>query len=318
MRDANSIRSFVFHDCDAYFDAIEHVNVRFTLQGLESNIWRINGLALPRGVDVQYCRSGSGSIAQGVSRDGGLELALPITGQYTANAKPVPWESALCIAPGSEFLASIPNAHSWFGIFVPEAMAISSGMLAKSADLARIRTHVRRNAAQGKASVTLLLKRFFANVLAAPEISKSKQALGRFETELLSVLGKAYGQSSESTRKNPGRVPIVGHRVVRHALDVIESSPEPTVSMSELVEIADVSERSLRAGFRKHLGMSPARYMQLRTLNRAQRRLASSRPGEVSVAEIATDLGVWDLGRFAARYRRLFGELPSSTLRRSR
>ena len=37
---------------------------------------------------------------------------------------------------------------------------------------------------------------------------------------------------------------------------------------------------------------------------------------ETNVAEVANDLGVWDLGRFAARYRQLFGELPSNTLRR--
>lgn len=317
MRDANPIRSFVFHDCDAYFDAIEHVNVRFTLQGLESNVWRINGLTLPHGIDVQYCRSGSGSIAQGVSRYGGFELAVPVTGQFTADAKLVPRENALCMVPGSEFLASIPNAHSWFGIFVPEALAISSGMLATSADLAHGRTHVRRNVAPSKASVPSLLTRFFANVLAAPEISGSERALVRFETELLSVLGKAYGHGSESAQKHPGRAPIVDHRAVKLTLDAIESSPEPTVSMSELLEIANASERSLRAGFGKYLGMSPTRYMQLRVLNRARRRLASSRPREVSVAEVVTDLGVWDLGRFAARYRRLFGELPSSTLRRS-
>ena len=87
--------------------------------------------------------------------------------------------------------------------------------------------------------------------------------------------------------------------------------------MSALVQVTAVSERALREGFRKYLGISPTRYMQLRTLNRARRRLAASPQEQGSVATVATDLGVWDMGRFAARYRQLFGELPSNTLRRS-
>ena len=37
-----------------------------------------------------------------------------------------------------------------------------------------------------------------------------------------------------------------------------------------------------------------------------------------SVADILTRHGIWEFGRFAARYRRHFGELPSQTLRRTR
>ena len=76
----NPMVSFEFQDCDAYFDAINDVNVRFTLQGLETSTWRISSIALPRGINIQYCWSGSGSIAHGVSRDGGFELAVPATG----------------------------------------------------------------------------------------------------------------------------------------------------------------------------------------------------------------------------------------------
>lgn len=74
--------------------------------------------------------------------------------------------------------------------------------------------------------------------------------------------------------------------------------------------------RTLRNGFNKYLGVSPQRYLQLRRLHNARSLLQKAQPEEVKVSEVATKLGMWDLGRFATRYLSLFGESPSATLRR--
>ena len=77
-----------------------------------------------------------------------------------------------------------------------------------------------------------------------------------------------------------------------------------------------VSERTLRLCCAKFLGMGPSRYIRLRRLNLVRAAGRRADPATMSVAELAGRYGFFELGRFAIRYRTLFGELPSATLRR--
>jgi len=63
--------------------------------------------------------------------------------------------------------------------------------------------------------------------------------------------------------------------------------------------------------------MSPHRYLKLRQLHLARHALVLGDPATATVTEIATAHGFWELGRFAVAYRALFGEQPSTTLRRT-
>jgi AraC-like DNA-binding protein len=96
--------------------------------------------------------------------------------------------------------------------------------------------------------------------------------------------------------------------------DLLQADPFP--SMTETCSALGVSERILREGCKKHLGMRPSRYRHLRRMQQVHRALRNENPDTGSVSEVAARYGIRDLGRFAGDYRALYGELPSATLRR--
>ena len=58
------------------------------------------------------------------------------------------------------------------------------------------------------------------------------------------------------------------------------------------------------------------KYAKQIRLESAQRALLAARSGITTVTDVAMDHGFFQLGRFSADYRRVFGELPSVTLGR--
>jgi AraC-like DNA-binding protein len=98
---------------------------------------------------------------------------------------------------------------------------------------------------------------------------------------------------------------------------LLQAQPERNLRMAEICAALGVSERLLRSLCAEHLGMSPTTYLRLRRMSLVHRTLRRGEPEATSVSEVARGYGFGSLGRFAADYRALYGELPSATLRRS-
>lgn len=118
-------------------------------------------------------------------------------------------------------------------------------------------------------------------------------------------------RATGSTRRLP-RTELVG--LVKAFLR--DNIGEP-VTVAELSRMAGVSERTLRAAFRDVIGLSPKQYAIAQRLRAAREALASAEPGTTTVTDVAMAFGFFELGRFAGRYRHVFGEAPSRTLRQS-
>jgi AraC-like DNA-binding protein len=97
---------------------------------------------------------------------------------------------------------------------------------------------------------------------------------------------------------------------------VLQADSEGPLYMAELCTAVGASYPTLRACCQEHLGMSPKRYLWLRRMHLARRALRRADPERATVTEIATNYGFWELGRFSVAYRSLFGESPSTALRR--
>src|SRR5208282_1799012 len=89
------------------------------------------------------------------------------------------------------------------------------------------------------------------------------------------------------------------------------------LSMPELCELIGVGHRTLRSCCAEFLGISPTRYVLLRRLKQVRRALRDGDPNMANVAGLAGCYGFTQLGRFAAVYRAVFGENPSTTLGRA-
>jgi AraC-like DNA-binding protein len=102
--------------------------------------------------------------------------------------------------------------------------------------------------------------------------------------------------------------------VMRRFRELIEANAERPLYLPEVCSHLAVSHRALSYCCQEHLGMAPKRYFLLRRMWLARRALREACPG-TSVTEIAMRYGFWEFGRFAVRYRKMFGETPSATLR---
>jgi len=106
--------------------------------------------------------------------------------------------------------------------------------------------------------------------------------------------------------------------VVRRAEQFFRRHVGESVSIAQLSNSAGVSERSLRNAFYHVCTTSPKRYLKLWQLHQVRRALRGGAGPPLSVTDVATLHGFFELGRFAGEYKALFGEAPSQTLQRSR
>jgi AraC-like DNA-binding protein len=152
-------------------------------------------------------------------------------------------------------------------------------------------------------------------VEARPACIGHSEVARALERELISALMTCFCGSEvrielARTRRHAEILGRLEHELAVH--------PDRVLPMAELCAIIGVSQRTLTACCTEFFGMSPGQYLRLRRLNRVRRAILNADPSTAKVSEIARSHSFTELGRFAASYRKVFGEMPSITLRRVR
>jgi AraC-like DNA-binding protein len=103
-------------------------------------------------------------------------------------------------------------------------------------------------------------------------------------------------------------------QIARRAQTYFKDNYALPIRLEEVCRELGVSLRTLQRCFANYFQMTPCGYLKILRYNRARRALLEHGLSTRSVTRIATDNGFCHLGRFAAEYRDLFGELPRDTL----
>ena len=293
---------------ESYKKSIRDADFALWISNLRESRWSIYHHDFNH-VHIQYGREGSGSIAHGHTRfDGWVAFFQPSGERATANGTLLHEQAAFVIAPGDHFTLATPDSHEWFSIFVPTVLLVESHQdfdeLMENGDESRI------------VLMTEKLNREALQI--GKKITRRKGGrAGQLQEVVLAFMRRLLTQPG-AHRHRRGRRSLRDHRdTLTMVLKAIEASECMNPSLNELVEAAMVSERTLRNVVGSYFGISPIKLVILRRLHEARRLLREQSGARQTVREVGAQLGFTDLGRFAGRYRLLFGENPSETLERS-
>ena len=105
-------------------------------------------------------------------------------------------------------------------------------------------------------------------------------------------------------------------RIVARARAFIHANLDQPLSIEKIADAAATSHRTLNRAFHVVLDETPYSYVQKLRLNRIRHELVTDAEAACTITTAAHRWNIAELGRFAAWYRDLFGELPSQTLMR--
>jgi len=169
-----------------------------------------------------------------------------------------------------------------------------------------------RNSQREIASLICELNNFFLQIRHDSALRHSPKKIDESEFVIAARLLSIIAESGRCKLVKPDR--STRYRGLVRAVNFIREHEDQAISIKELSRSANISWRTLDRAFREHFDVTPKQYLKLHHLNQARHSLQQAHP-QTKIADVATHWGFWHLGQFAFDYKKLFGELPSDTLR---
>jgi len=171
--------------------------------------------------------------------------------------------------------------------------------------------HVAPAPAAAVARLGAMLNALLDAAQAHPDMLCHPHAVRSMQQDVLA----AFCQSLSLPLSPPRRVMgAIRQRGLNKAIEYLRTADTALVTVADLCAAASVNERTLQYAFRESFGLSPLGFLHLRRYHAARRDLLAADSRISTVQEIAQYNGFYQMGRFAVRYKALFGESPSHTL----
>jgi AraC family transcriptional regulator, ethanolamine operon transcriptional activator len=304
-----------FSTFEAFFVAVRHANLRVMVRSPERGTWVLSNLIANK-LSVQFGQASANAIVEGSPRPGGLSIFIPTQGSSTmlGNGHRFDDSTLLVAAPGDQFcLAATQASRQWCSLCVPNEELARPGEDATSQVYPKrgiLRLPAER-VARFRSVIGLLHEVILHSPTAFASVASRMTAEQKLVREVWRVLAMPH-----PVDRSIGRHEVPRGQIIRRSMDFVDQHDGEYLSVAQLATAASVSERTLRSAFEQYFGEAPVRFLRLRTLHQVRRALRGADPSVATVTGIATQFGVWQLGRFARDYRSVFRELPSETLRR--
>lgn len=307
-----------FQSFEEYAASLGHRDLRVLALGPARQRWESARIDL-NGIPVRWARDGGPCVFEGALDVDvvGLMVCVDATGKMIGNGTAFGRDSVMIVPRRHQIRVTSLDAVGWITALIP------TSRLGRTAEARRALPDV----SCGVIDARITGEPTFRHVLM--RIAKAAMAgafdgnpLGQRDASqrLVAAARTLLGAPSESSTAQPraGRRRMSRVGVIQLVERWLDDGADRKPSLHDLAEAAGVSHRTLHTAFAEQLGVSPKRFLRLRLLNAVRRELTCASGDDLRVTDVVSRLGVWDWGRFSGEYWRLFGELPSETLRRAR
>jgi len=305
-----------YAEFDEFEASLYGVNGRYMLRSAQRRDWRLRVLEL-NGVALMAGQEGAATIYSGAGMPGCFNLFLPLSGHECTvvdgrrfDRRAIGW-----MAPDRMFHIDASRPASWMTISMPcELVCRWMATYADNADLSLLARNLVLTGGPSLGALLALTQRLLFIDDRQPAQLHHPAGEQTARSELLrlafNTLLPLAARSTDTARHQNHR------RILSQAMDLLAAARHTPILLEDLCAATSASERTIRNVFNRYVGISPHRYLVLHRLHHARQALKHAKAGE-TVTSICMRFGVWDIGRFAMQYRRLFGVLPSQTLRAS-
>lgn len=302
----------VFESFEHYASALGHANLRMIALGRERASWQMFRTEVD-GIPVRMARDGGPCLVDAcIDTDGvALMLCIDAAGKVCGNGTPFGPRSVMVLPGRTAVQSTSLDTVSWYSIFIPAAR-----LYPEQEEGIRPPTPCRviDVAAAAYARLRDLCHRVIEAAMTGIFVDNPAGQRDAAE-QLIEAVRAIVDHTRNEEAHVMGRPRLARAGIIDRACGVMESQAGIKVQVRDLASAAGVSVRTLGNAFREQMGLSPQHFVRIYTLNAARRALRQAEPGSTRISEVAARLGIWEWGRFSRDYRRLFGELPSETLR---